>query len=701
MNVVVTGATSFLGAAMVKRLLKLKHQVFAVVRPGSVNRSALHEAEGEPGLHVIESELSCLDEIDRLVKVPCQAFVHFGWDGSGSENRIKRDVQQKNVDDSMKALEGARKLGCTRFVFSGSQAEYGICQTAMTEELPCDPVSEYGKAKLEFGRRAANQCRIWREEDVSCMEYIHTRIFSVYGPGDHPRSLIHACLDTFLGGGHMELGACTQQWNYLYLDEAIDGMLSLVFCNMPLNGSYNIAGAEQATMALKDYVETMYEICGQSGHFTYGTLGPNAEGPANLIPDIHKLTEATGWQPKITFEEGIRRMLEIEKRCLVCGTRLPAKPLMALAGMPASAQDIPDAQGIENEKGMELRLFQCEHCGLVQFDCPPVSYYQDVIRSGGFSTTMVELRRSQYQHLIGTYHLEGKKFIEVGCGQGEFLGVLTEFPVKAYGVEHREDLVQLACGRGLNVSQGFAEKNSKTLGADAPYDVFLSFNFLEHQPFPGEMLDCISRNLTEGGMGLITVPSLEYILQYDGYYELIRDHIAYYSFETLRYLLERHGFQVLEEVLVNRDTCSVIVRKAVPSGTPSYVPVDLKGLEASRTVISEELRNLSETLKSQGETLAIWGASHQGFTLAATTCLGTEAAYIIDSAPFKQGLFAPASHLPIVAPDHYAEHPVDVILIVAPGYTKEIAKTIRSRFGSGVRMMTLRSDHLEELEEPS
>ena len=69
----------------------------------------------------------------------------------------------------------------------------------------------------------------------------------------------------------------------------------------------------------------------------------------------------------------------------------------------------------------------------------------------------------------------------------------------------------------------------------------------------------------------------------------------------------------------------------------------------------------------------------------------------MDSAPFKQGRFAPASHLPIVAPEHFLEEPVDVILIVAPGYTDEIAEIIRNRFSKTVQIMTMRSDRLEVL----
>ncbi|HIX52372.1 MAG TPA: methyltransferase, partial [Candidatus Lachnoclostridium stercoripullorum] len=111
----------------------------------------------------------------------------------------------------------------------------------------------------------------------------------------------------------------------------------------------------------------------------------------------------------------------------------------------------------------------------------------------------------------------------------------------------------------------------------------------------------------------------------------------------------------------------------------------------------EEVNGLVDRLHSQGKTLAIWGASHQGFTLAATTRLGGKVSYIIDSAPFKQGRFAPASHLPIVAPEHFFQEPADAILIVAPGYTEEIASIIRERFGKEVEILALKSNHMETL----
>ena len=408
------------------------------------------------------------------------------------------------------------------------------------------------------------------------------------------------------------------------------------------------------------------------------------------------------------------------KHCIACGHSLPETALFTLKQAPASAQDIPDRENVEEDQGVDLPLYQCSCCGLVQFDCQPVSYYRDVIRAGGYSTTMTELRRKQYRHLIDTWHLNRKKFIEVGCGRGEFLKVLTEFPVEVYGMEHREALVEEAVKAGLSVWREFPETADQQF-QNGPFDVFLSFNFLEHQPEPGVMLEAIYHNLSEGGMGLVTVPALEYILEQGSYYELIRDHLAYYSFETLRALLEKYGFAVLEEEMINRDTISMIVKKkpdwsfessaqrkdeaaeAVsenlqnPDWNSGAALVSVDPLTDGYRVVMDETTKLMERLHQEDKTFALWGASHQGFTLAATTPLGSRAEYMIDSAPFKQGKFAPASHLPIVAPDEFFANPVDVVFITAPGYTDEIAGIIRERFGSDVEICAMRTNRVEWL----
>lgn len=312
LNVVVTGASSFLGRALVDRLLKDGNQVYAVVRPGSKNLNCLDT--GRQGLIRIERNLEELHRLDEVIKEPCQAFYHFGWDGSGSENRLNREVQQKNTEDSLKALEGARRLNCRRFLFSGSQAEYGIHKEVMTEETPCSPVSEYGLAKLAFLEQAMEQTRKWRQEGICSMEYIHARIFSVYGPGDHSWSLVESCVRAFSRGEYISLGECTQMWNFLYLDDCIRALILLMEQEKEsVSGIYNVAGPEEENRPLRDYIRMMYEILEFHGSYSFGRRKPNAEGPANLIPDIKKLKAATGFEPEVPFAEGILRTYEAEK----------------------------------------------------------------------------------------------------------------------------------------------------------------------------------------------------------------------------------------------------------------------------------------------------------------------------------------------------------------------------------------------------
>ena len=414
--------------------------------------------------------------------------------------------------------------------------------------------------------------------------------------------------------------------------------------------------------------------------------------------------------------------------CIACGHAL--SPLMTLDDMPASAQNIPAASELAEDHPLSLTLCQCPSCGLVQFDTEPVDYYRDVIRAGGGTRTMTRLRHEEYARLLTAmqeHHIHGRRIVEVGCGRGEFLrmwqnlaedpegaaalardqardplsGQPNAAPLHLVGLEHKPSLVEEAnavADKKYRVYEGFATGDVRY--PEGPFDAFVQFNFLEHQPDPCDMLRNIGRNLKPQALGLITVPSFEYILRYNGYYELLRDHIANYTEFTLQKLLQDCGFELLSMDLVNRDTIEAIVRKADPDELSelhySGRLIDVSALRDSYDRLSASVNAHIDHLSESQRTMAIWGASHQGFTLAATTKLGGRVEYIIDSAPFKQGRFSPASHIPIVAPDYAVAHPVDEILIVAPGYTDEIAGIIRERFDENVRILVLRTDRIEE-----
>jgi len=372
-------------------------------------------------------------------------------------------------------------------------------------------------------------------------------------------------------------------------------------------------------------------------------------------------------------------------KCLVCHTELSCEAFLSLPNMPACAQNIPGKEELASDKGLDLNLHQCPCCGLVQLDCEPVHYYRDVIRAGGGTTTMTELRQAQYRHFIDLCGLQGKRILEVGCGQGEFLEMLKGFPVQGFGIENKQDLVDKAVAKGLSVVRDFASDAQHKIPG-APFDAFMQFNFIEHQPRPNEMVQCIRENLVDGGVGLVTAPAFEYI-RHDCVYEIMRDHLAYYTDGALRFLFMRNGFDVLESGVVNRDTNYVIVKKREVLTRETF--------KTNFAEIKQGLNAFVSQRKTEGRTLAFWAASHQCFTAASFLDHPEDVAYIVDSAKFKQGKYSPTSHIPIISPEAFYANPADDILVLAPGYTDEIASLIRKNVGTTIRIYALRSDVIE------
>ena len=159
------------------------------------------------------------------------------------------------------------------------------------------------------------------------------------------------------------------------------------------------------------------------------------------------------------------------KKCRLCNNDLFKKPLLQYENMPAAAQFLPDKEAIKTEKGVDLEVCQCSVCGLVQLSNEPVHYYKDVIRASAFSEEMKEFRMKQFKDFVKRYSLTNKKIIEIGCGCGEYLSIMKEFGVDAYGIEHLEKSVEDCVSKGLNVSLDFVGSANCEL-KNAPFDAF-------------------------------------------------------------------------------------------------------------------------------------------------------------------------------------------------------------------------------------
>jgi len=353
--------------------------------------------------------------------------------------------------------------------------------------------------------------------------------------------------------------------------------------------------------------------------------------------------------------------------------------------MPVAAQSFPEAHTIGLDRGSDLSVFQCPVCGLVQLDAKPVPYHREVIRAAAFSDEMRRFRRSQFKEWIGRYGLAEKSILEVGCGRGEYLSLLNECGVDAHGLEYSAASVTICKELGLSAQRGYIG-DAKKLVSGAPFDGFMTLNFLEHWPNPCASLRGIASNLSVGGVGLVEVPNFDMILEKQLFSEFISDHLLYFTRETLSFTLQSSGFQVLECTSVWHDyILSAVVRKR---------PItDLSALDSRRSELADALRAFIQSCLSGR--VAIWGAGHQALAVIALTGIAPSVRYVVDSAPFKQGKFTPATHLPIVPPSALESDPVDAIVVMAASYSDEVAAIIRTRYGPEISVAILRDHGLE------
>jgi 2-polyprenyl-3-methyl-5-hydroxy-6-metoxy-1,4-benzoquinol methylase len=373
--------------------------------------------------------------------------------------------------------------------------------------------------------------------------------------------------------------------------------------------------------------------------------------------------------------------------CRVCGRDFFGEPLLRYAKMPKAAQNFPDAAALAGETGVDLEVCQCAGCGLVQLSNEPVPYYREVIRAAAVSEVIQDSQTRRFADFLRKYSLNGRKILEIGCGRGEFLSLLSSLDVNAYGLEYSESAVAECLKNGLHVSRGYPDRNAGAL-ANGPFDAFLLLMFLEHMPEPNVALRAIYGNLADNAVGLVEVPNFDMVLRNKLFSEFIGDHLLYFTKETLQNTLQLNGFNVMEYDEVRDDyVISVVVKKRSRLDISHFHDYQVK----IKTDIDAYLNRFTT------KRVAVWGAGHQALAIIALTGIAGKIRYVVDSAPFKQGKYTPATHLPIVAPDVLHSDPVDAVIVMAASYSDEVAGIIRQRFDRNMSVAILRDFGLERV----
>jgi SAM-dependent methyltransferase len=360
--------------------------------------------------------------------------------------------------------------------------------------------------------------------------------------------------------------------------------------------------------------------------------------------------------------------------------------------MPSVAQHFPEASNLKNDTGVDLIICQCTGCGLVQLNTEPVPYFRDVIRAAAFSPEMGAFRKTQLSAFIKKYSLTGKRLLEAGCGCGEYLELLQECGGNAFGVEHNTASVEFCIKKKLQVQKDFIDSPLQKI-KHGPFDAFFTFNFLEHLPDPNSFLQGVANNLLEGSIGLVEVPNFDMILRERMASEFMRDHLFYFTKRTLGTTLALNGFEVLE--------CGEVWHSYILSAEVR------KRSELGLDAFHEHQRHVKHTLDEYlaqfpSLSVAVWGAGHQALAIFAFAELNGKVKYVVDQAPFKQGRFTPATHIPIVSPESLSQDgDLKAVIVMGASYSDEIVQILLTKHRQDLSIAVLRAHGLEVVRQGS
>lgn len=299
-NIVVTGATSMIGASIVESFLKTDiKNIYAVVREGCTK---LDHIPSDGRVHVITCGMSDYKNLAQMIPEKCDVFYNIAWDGTGQTRNNSIQGQANNIVYSLDALHAAHELGCTKFVGAGSQAEYGLCDVdKIGPDTPVNPVQSYGVTKYATGKL------LKMEADKLEMKLIWVRIFSVFGKYERDNTMISGAIDKLLRRERPSFTEGIQLWDFLYSEDAGDAFRAMgekttesrVYCL----GNGEARQLREYILALRDAIDPALEV-------GFGDIPYKTNSIMNLCADISLLTEDTGWKPAYSFEDAIRLTVE-------------------------------------------------------------------------------------------------------------------------------------------------------------------------------------------------------------------------------------------------------------------------------------------------------------------------------------------------------------------------------------------------------
>lgn len=299
MRALVTGGGGFIGSHLVDRLIDENHDVvvidnFAVGRPTNLARH-----RDNPRFRLVTADVSRYDDISPYFEQVDWTFHLAGLADIVPSIEDPAAYFDANAKGTQCVLEAARKAGVGRFIYAASSSCYGIPDVYPTPETaPTRPQYPYALSKY-----LGEQC-VMHWGQVYGLPVVSLRLFNVYGPRARTSGTYGAVFGVFLaqkiaGRPLTIVGDGNQTRDFTYVEDVVAAFLTAAqsqvaheIFNVGSGGTYSVNRLAELIGGAKVQI-------------------PRRPGePDQTFADISRIRSVLGWQPRVSFEEGVRRVLE-------------------------------------------------------------------------------------------------------------------------------------------------------------------------------------------------------------------------------------------------------------------------------------------------------------------------------------------------------------------------------------------------------
>jgi UDP-glucose 4-epimerase len=301
MRYLVTGGAGFIGSNIVDELVRRGHDVVVLDDLSSGKRANLDQVAGK-----VDLQVGSITDLDTIKKACDGANYVIHLAARTSVPRSVKDPLESNrinIDGTLNVLVAARDAKVRRVVFAASSSAYGETPVLpKVETMQPAPISPYGVTKYVGELYAQVFGRVYGLENA-CVRY-----FNVFGPRQDPTSQYSGVLSRFMlavleGKKPVIYGDGEQSRDFTFIENVVDETLRA--CEAPDASGKVFNGGTGSRITLNQVVKLLAKISGQEIEAVYDP--PRNGDIRDSQADISLARRILGYEPKVQFEEGLRR----------------------------------------------------------------------------------------------------------------------------------------------------------------------------------------------------------------------------------------------------------------------------------------------------------------------------------------------------------------------------------------------------------